>query len=114
MAALEFWSIIPAFLRDKSFAKMEIAVFDSLVDVHLFGTMKPPNLLGPDNKGNPQGLADYGLPLHHPAFTEISRPIKLWRGQKLGVVGFINTLKLKGPRKRQYPHQRAGPVAGTA
>ena len=28
-------------LRDKSFAKMEIADFDAVMDVHLMGTVKP-------------------------------------------------------------------------
>ena len=34
-------------LRDKSFAKMEIADFDFVVDVHLFGTMKPTKAVWP-------------------------------------------------------------------
>ncbi|MEC8545337.1 MAG: SDR family NAD(P)-dependent oxidoreductase, partial [Pseudomonadota bacterium] len=33
--------------RDKSFAKMEIADFDFVVDVHLFGTMKPTKAVWP-------------------------------------------------------------------
>ena len=82
-------------LRDKSFAKMEIADFDFVVDVHLFGTMKPTKAVWPIMKD--QG---YGRIL----VTSSSSGLYGNFGQsnygaaKLGVVGFINTLKLEGQK----------------
>ena len=96
-------------LRDKSFAKMEIADFDFVVDVHLFGTMKPTKAVWPIMKD--QG---YGRIL----VTSSSSGLYGNFGQsnygaaKLGVVGFINTLKLEGQKDKIHVNALA-PVAWT-
>ena len=96
-------------LRDKSFAKMEIADFDFVVDVHLFGTMKPTKAVWPIMKD--QG---YGRIL----VTSSSSGLYGNFGQsnygaaKLGVVGFINTLKLEGQKDNIHVNALA-PVAWT-
>ena len=96
-------------LRDKSFAKMEIADFDFVVDVHLFGTMKPTKAVWPIMKE--QG---YGRIL----VTSSSSGLYGNFGQsnygaaKLGVVGFINTLKLEGQKDNIHVNALA-PVAWT-
>ena len=82
-------------LRDKSFAKMEVGDFSFVVDVHLFGTMKPTKAVWPIMKE--QG---YGRIL----VTSSSSGLYGNFGQanygaaKLGVVGLINTLKLEGQK----------------
>ena len=68
MAALTFVNNAGV-LRDKSFAKMEIADFDFVVDVHLFGC-EADKAVWPIMKE--QGMAALWLPLHHRAFTETS------------------------------------------
>ena len=96
-------------LRDKSFAKMEIADFDFVVDVHLFGTMKPTKAVWPIMKE--QG---YGRIL----VTSSSSGLYGNFGQsnygaaKLAVVGFINTLKLEGQKDNIHVNALA-PVAWT-
>ena len=96
-------------LGDKSFAKMEIADFDFVVDVHLFGTMKPTKAVWPIMKE--QG---YGRIL----VTSSSSGLYGNFGQsnygaaKLGVVGFINTLKLEGQKDNIHVNALA-PVAWT-
>jgi NAD(P)-dependent dehydrogenase (short-subunit alcohol dehydrogenase family) len=96
-------------LRDKSFAKMEIADFDFVVDVHLFGTMKPTKAVWPIMKE--QG---YGRIL----VTSSSSGLYGNFGQsnygaaKLGVVCFINTLKLEGQKDNIHVNALA-PVAWT-
>lgn len=96
-------------LRDKSFAKMEVSDFDFVVDVHLFGTMKPTKAVWPIMKE--QG---YGRIL----VTSSSSGLYGNFGQsnygaaKLGVVGFINTLKLEGQKDNIHVNALA-PVAWT-
>ncbi|MCH1541530.1 MAG: SDR family NAD(P)-dependent oxidoreductase [Alphaproteobacteria bacterium] len=96
-------------LRDKSFAKMEIGDFSFVVDVHLFGTMKPTKAVWPIMKE--QG---YGRIL----VTSSSSGLYGNFGQanygaaKLGVVGFMNTLKLEGQKDNIHINALA-PVAWT-
>ena len=96
-------------LRDKSFAKMEINDFTFVVDVHLFGTMKPTKAVWPIMKE--QG---YGRIL----VTSSSSGLYGNFGQanygaaKLGVVGFMNTLKLEGQKDNIHINALA-PVAWT-
>jgi len=96
-------------LRDKSFAKMEIADFDFVVDVHLFGTMKPTKAVWPIMKE--QGYVRIMV-------TSSSSGLYGNFGQsnygaaKLGVVGFINTLKLEGQKDNIHVNALA-PVAWT-
>ncbi|CAI8369471.1 MAG: SDR family NAD(P)-dependent oxidoreductase [PS1 clade bacterium] len=96
-------------LRDKSFAKMEVGDFSFVVDVHLFGTMKPTKAVWPIMKE--QG---YGRIL----VTSSSSGLYGNFGQanygaaKLGVVGLINTLKLEGQKDNIHVNALA-PVAWT-
>ena len=94
-------------LRDKSFAKMEIADFDFVVDVHLFGTMKPTKAVWPIMKEQGYGRimvtsSSSGL---YGNFGQSN-----YGAAKLGVVGFINTLKLEGQKDNIHINALA-PVA---
>src|SRR5690349_15832435 len=96
-------------LRDKSFKKMEIADFQVVIDVHLMGTAICTKAVWPimteQNYGrivvttSPSGLfgnfgqANYGA-------------------AKLGVVGFMNTLKIEGA-KNNVKINAIAPVAAT-
>ena len=96
-------------LRDKSFAKMEIADFDFVVDVHLFGTMKPTKAVWPIMKEQGYGRimvtsSSSGL---YGNFGQSN-----YGAAKLGVVGFINTLKLEGQKDNIHVNALA-PVAWT-
>ena len=96
-------------LRDKSFAKMEIADFDFVVDVHLFGTMKPTKAVWPIMKEQGYGRimvtsSSSGL---YGNFSQSN-----YGAAKLGVVGFINTLKLEGQKDNIHINALA-PVAWT-
>ncbi len=96
-------------LRDKSFAKMELADFELVVDVHLMGTVKCTKAVWPIMKE--QG---YGRIL----VTSSSSGLYGNFGQanygaaKLGVVGLINTLKLEGQKDNIHLNALA-PVAWT-
>ena len=96
-------------LRDKSFAKMEITDFDFVVDVHLFGTMKPTKAVWPIMKEQGYGRimvtsSSSGL---YGNFGQSN-----YGAAKLGVVGFINTLKLEGQKDNIHINALA-PVAWT-
>ena len=96
-------------LRDKSFAKMEISDFDFVVDVHLFGTMKPTKAVWPIMKEQGYGRiivtsSSSGL---YGNFGQSN-----YGAAKLGVVGFINTLKLEGQKDNIHINALA-PVAWT-
>ena len=96
-------------LRDKSFAKMEIADFDFVVDVHLFGTMKPTKAVWQIMKEQGYGRimvtsSSSGL---YGNFGQSN-----YGAAKLGVVGFINTLKLEGQKDNIHINALA-PVAWT-
>ena len=96
-------------LRDKSFAKMEIADFDFVVDVHLFGTMKPTKAVWPIMKEQGYGRimvtsSSSGL---YGNFGQSN-----YGAAKLGVVGFVNTLKLEGQKDNIHINALA-PVAWT-
>ncbi|KAB7741508.1 SDR family NAD(P)-dependent oxidoreductase [Parvibaculum sedimenti] len=96
-------------LRDKSFSKMEIADFQLVVDVHLMGTVKP-------TKAVWQIMRDQGY--GRIMVTTSSTGLYGNFGQtnygaaKLGVVGFINTLKLEG-QKDNIRCNALAPVAYT-
>ena len=96
-------------LRDKSFAKMEIEDFTFVVDVHLFGTMKPTKAVWPIMKEQCYGRimvtsSSSGL---YGNFGQAN-----YGAAKLGVVGFINTLKLEGQKDNIHINALA-PVAWT-
>ena len=96
-------------LRDKSFAKMEIDDFTFVVDVHLFGTLKPTKAVWPIMKEQGYGRimvtsSSSGL---YGNFGQAN-----YGAAKLGVVGFINTLKLEGQKDNIHINALA-PVAWT-
>jgi NAD(P)-dependent dehydrogenase (short-subunit alcohol dehydrogenase family) len=96
-------------LRDKSFAKMEMSDFELVVNVHLMGTVKPVKavweIMREQNYGRIVvttsssgmygnfGQANYGA-------------------AKLGIIGFMNTIKLEG-QKNNIHINAISPVAAT-
>src|SRR6516225_4688885 len=96
-------------LRDKSFAKMEIKDFEAVVNVHLMGTVKPSRALWPIMKEQGYGrivvtTSSTGL---YGNFGQTN-----YGTAKLGLVGFMNTLKLEGA-KDNIKVNAICPVAGT-
>jgi NAD(P)-dependent dehydrogenase (short-subunit alcohol dehydrogenase family) len=96
-------------LRDKSFAKMTIDDFSFVVDVHLFGTLKPTKAVWPIMKEQGYGRimvtsSSSGL---YGNFGQAN-----YGAAKMGVVGFINTLKLEGQKDNIHINALA-PVAWT-
>lgn len=96
-------------LRDKSFSKMEIGDFELVVDVHLLGTVKPTKAVFPIMKEQGYGRimvtsSSSGL---YGNFGQTN-----YGAAKLGVVGFINTLKLEG-QKDNIRANALAPVAYT-
>ena len=82
-------------LRDKSFSKMEIADFNAVMAVHVMGTVKPAKALWQIMRDQQYGRI---------VVTTSSTGLYGNFGQtnygcaKLGLVGFMNTLKLEGAK----------------
>ncbi|HRE61592.1 MAG TPA: SDR family NAD(P)-dependent oxidoreductase [Micropepsaceae bacterium] len=96
-------------LRDKSFAKMEQKDFNIVVDVHLMGTVKPVKAIWEIMKAQRYGrivvtTSSSGL---YGNFGQTN-----YGAAKLGIVGFMNTLKLEG-QKDNIKVNAISPVAGT-
>lgn len=96
-------------LRDKSFAKMDVADFQFVVDVHLMGSLKPTKAVWPIMKEQGYGRimvtsSSSGL---YGNFGQSN-----YGAAKLGVVGLINTLKLEGQKDNIHVNALA-PVAWT-
>lgn len=96
-------------LRDKSFSKMEMADFQLVVDVHLMGTVKPTKAVWQIMKDQGYGrimvtTSTSGL---YGNFGQTN-----YGAAKLGVVGFINTLKIEG-QKDNIRCNALAPVAYT-
>ncbi len=96
-------------LRDKSFAKMELKDFDAVMNVHLMGTVKPCKALWPIMREQKYGrivvtTSSTGL---YGNFGQTN-----YGAAKLGLVGFMNTLKLEGA-KDNIKVNAICPVAGT-
>ncbi|MHB8529608.1 MAG: SDR family NAD(P)-dependent oxidoreductase [Caulobacteraceae bacterium] len=96
-------------LRDKSFSKMEIADFAFVVDVHLMGTVKPAKAVWEIMKAQNYGrivvtTSSSGL---YGNFGQTN-----YGAAKLGIVGFMNTLKLEGQKNNIHVNAIA-PVAAT-
>jgi NAD(P)-dependent dehydrogenase (short-subunit alcohol dehydrogenase family) len=96
-------------LRDKSFAKMEIADFEAVMNVHLMGTVKPAKALWPIMKE--QG---YGRILVTTSSTGLYGNFGQtnYGAAKLSLVGFMNSLKLEGA-KDNIKVNAVCPVAAT-
>jgi len=82
-------------LRDKSFGKMEIKDFAAVVDVHLFGTVKPCKAVWDIMKAQGYGrivvtTSSTGL---YGNFGQTN-----YGAAKLSLVGFMNSLKLEGAK----------------
>ncbi|MGI8839535.1 MAG: SDR family NAD(P)-dependent oxidoreductase [Caulobacteraceae bacterium] len=96
-------------LRDKSFSKMEIADFEFVLGVHLLGTVKPVKAVWEIMKAQNHGrivvtTSSSGL---YGNFGQTN-----YGAAKLGVVGFMNTLKLEGQKNNIHVNAIA-PVAAT-
>jgi len=96
-------------LRDKTFAKMEIGDFQVVVDVHLFGTVKPAKAVWEIMRNQNYGrivvtTSSSGL---YGNFGQSN-----YGAAKLGLIGFMNTLKLEGQKNNIHVNAIA-PVAAT-
>jgi NAD(P)-dependent dehydrogenase (short-subunit alcohol dehydrogenase family) len=96
-------------LRDKTFAKMEIADFQVVLDVHLLGTVKPAKAVWEIMREQNYGrivvtTSSSGL---YGNFGQSN-----YGAAKLGIVGFMNTLKLEGQKNNIHVNAIA-PVAAT-
>jgi NAD(P)-dependent dehydrogenase (short-subunit alcohol dehydrogenase family) len=96
-------------LRDKSFSKMEIADFEAVVNVHLMGTVKPVKAAWEIMKEQAYGrivvtTSSTGL---YGNFGQAN-----YGAAKLGLIGFMNTMKLEG-QKYNIRVNAICPVAAT-
>ena len=82
-------------LRDKSFSKMEIDDFTIVTDIHLMGSVKPTKMVWEIMKEQ-----NYGRILVTTSSTGLYGNFgqSNYGAAKLGVVGFINSLKLEGQK----------------
>ena len=96
-------------LRDKSFSKMEIKDFELVMDVHVMGTVKPAKAVWQIMRDQQYGrivvtTSSTGL---YGNFGQTN-----YGAAKLGLVGFMNTLKLEGA-KDNIKVNAIGPIAAT-
>jgi len=96
-------------LRDKTFAKMEIADFEFVLGVHLLGTVKPAKAVWEIMREQNYGrivvtTSSSGL---YGNFGQSN-----YGAAKLGIIGFMNTLKLEG-QKNNIHVNAISPVAAT-
>ena len=96
-------------LRDKSFSKMEIADFELVLNVHLLGTVKPAKAVWEIMKAQNYGrivvtTSSSGL---YGNFGQSN-----YGAAKLGIIGFMNTIKLEG-QKNNVHINAISPVAAT-
>lgn len=96
-------------LRDKTFAKMEIPDFEIVLNVHLLGTVKPAKAVWEIMRQQNYGrivvtTSSSGL---YGNFGQSN-----YGAAKLGLIGFMNTLKLEG-QKNNIHVNAISPVAAT-
>jgi len=96
-------------LRDKSFSKMEIKDFEAVMAVHVMGTVKPARAVWQIMRDQQYGrivvtTSSTGL---YGNFGQTN-----YGAAKLGLVGFMNTLKLEGA-KDNIKVNAISPVAAT-
>lgn len=82
-------------LRDKSFSKMEIEDFTIVTDIYLMGSVKPTKMVWEIMKEQ-----NYGRILVTTSSTGLYGNFgqSNYGAAKLGVVGFVNTLKIEGQK----------------
>jgi NAD(P)-dependent dehydrogenase (short-subunit alcohol dehydrogenase family) len=96
-------------LRDKSFAKMEVADFEFVLNVHLMGTVKPTKAVWEIMRAQNYGrivvtTSSTGL---YGNFGQTN-----YGAAKLSLVGFMNSLKLEGQKNNVHVNA-ISPVAFT-
>jgi NAD(P)-dependent dehydrogenase (short-subunit alcohol dehydrogenase family) len=96
-------------LRDKSFAKMELADFELVLNVHLMGTVKPTKAVWEIMREQNYGrivvtTSSSGL---YGNFGQAN-----YGAAKLAIIGFMNTIKLEG-QKNNVHINAISPVAAT-
>ncbi|MDB5482447.1 MAG: 3-oxoacyl-ACP reductase [Caulobacteraceae bacterium] len=96
-------------LRDKSFSKMDIADFEFVMNVHLMGTVKPTKAVWEIMRAQNYGriivtTSSTGL---YGNFGQTN-----YGAAKLGLVGFMNSLKIEG-QKNNIHVNAISPVAAT-
>ncbi|HEY0435351.1 MAG TPA: SDR family NAD(P)-dependent oxidoreductase [Phenylobacterium sp.] len=96
-------------LRDKTFAKMDIPDFEFVLGVHLLGTVKPAKAVWEIMREQNYGrivvtTSSSGL---YGNFGQSN-----YGAAKLGIIGFMNTLKLEGQKNNIHVNAIA-PVAAT-
>ncbi len=96
-------------LRDKSFSKMEIPDFEAVMNVHVMGTVKPTKAIWEIMRAQNYGrivvtTSSTGL---YGNFGQTN-----YGAAKLGLVGFMNSLKLEG-QKNNIHVNAISPVAAT-
>ena len=96
-------------LRDKSFSKMDMADFALVVNVHLMGTVKPVKAVWEIMKEQNYGrivvtTSSSGM---YGNFGQSN-----YGAAKLGIIGFMNTIKLEG-QKNNIHINAISPVAAT-
>ncbi|MBT9470395.1 MAG: SDR family NAD(P)-dependent oxidoreductase [Pseudomonadota bacterium] len=96
-------------LRDKSFSKMELADFELVLNVHLMGTVKPVKAVWEIMREQNYGrivvtTSSSGL---YGNFGQSN-----YGAAKLGIIGFMNTIKLEG-QKNNIHINAISPVAAT-
>jgi NAD(P)-dependent dehydrogenase (short-subunit alcohol dehydrogenase family) len=96
-------------LRDKTFTKMELADFEFVVDVHLMGTVKPAKAVWDIMREQ-----NYGRIVVTTSSTGLYGNFgqSNYGAAKLGLVGFMNTLKLEGQKNNVHVNA-ISPVAAT-
>jgi NAD(P)-dependent dehydrogenase (short-subunit alcohol dehydrogenase family) len=96
-------------LRDKTFAKMELADFEAVLDVHLMGAVKPLKAMWEIMRGQ-----NYGRVVVTTSSTGLYGNFgqSNYGAAKLALVGLMNTLKLEGA-KNDIRVNAVSPVAAT-
>ena len=96
-------------LRDRTFAKMDIPDFEFVLDVHLMGTVKTAKAVWETMKEQ-----NYGRIVVTTSSTGLYGNFgqSNYGAAKLGIIGFMNTLKLEG-QKNNIHVNAISPVAAT-
>jgi NAD(P)-dependent dehydrogenase (short-subunit alcohol dehydrogenase family) len=114
-SAMKRWGRIDVFvanagiLRDKTFAKMELADFQAVLDVHLMGAVKPLKAMWEIMRAQ-----NYGRVVVTTSSTGLYGNFgqSNYGAAKLALVGLMNTLKLEGA-KNDIRVNAISPVAAT-